>query len=226
MVKSDDARSLHSGEYVERYIRKPLTRLERLVPLMELNPGDVVADFGCGDGMLAQIICGRIKAYHGVDFSQDFVDAAHERMRIAGVSNATFHCADIIDFCEAHPTTFDIATALDFSEHIDDATFVKTFSAIHSALKRGGRLYLHTPNLGFFLERAKDMGVLPQFPEHIAVRDIHQNIDLLAASGFARAKVSGHVLPHYNVLKAVHPLRRLPLVGRLFEARLFITCEA
>jgi hypothetical protein len=70
------------------------------------------------------------------------------------------------------------------------------------------------------------MGVLPQFPEHIAVRDMRQNIDLLAASGFERAKVNGRVLPHYNVLKVVHPLRRLPLVGRLFEARLFITAQA
>lgn len=225
MADLDEARQLHSGDYVERYVRKPLTRVERLVPLMALKPTDVLADFGCGDGMLAQLVCSQVSAYHGADFSQDFIDAAHERARIAGLPNASFHCADIVDFCHAHPAGFDVATALDFSEHIDDATFLKTFSAIRGALRPGGRLYLHTPNLGFFLERAKDMGIIPQFPEHIAVRDMRQNIELLAASGFDRAKISGRVLPHYNVLKLLDPLRRLPLIGRLFEARLFITCE-
>lgn len=226
MAELDEARRLHSGEYVERYVHKPLTRLERLVPLMALTPRDVLADFGCGDGMLAQIVCDRINAYHGIDFSQDFIEAAHERMRIAGISNASFHCADIVDFCQAHPAAFDVATALDFSEHIDDATFVRTFSAIRGAMKRGGRLYLHTPNLGFFLEQAKDIGIVAQFPEHIAVRNLPQNIDLMIASGFEPAKISARVLPHYNVLKILHPLRRLPLIGGLFEARLFITCEA
>lgn len=221
----DESRRLHSGEYVDRYVRKPLTRLERLVPLMDLKPTDTVADFGCGDGMLAQLIDGKIAAYHGVDFSQDFIDAARLRASRAGLSRAEFHCADIVAFCRANEATFDVATALDFSEHIDDATFVDTFSAIRQSLKPGGRLYLHTPNLDFFLERAKDIGIIPQFPEHIAVRNLRQNTDLLAQSGFDRTLIRGQALPHYNVLKIVHPLRVLPAVGRLFEARLFITCR-
>lgn len=226
MADLDEARRLHSGEYVERYVQKPLTRVERLVPLLALKPTDVIADFGCGDGMLAQLVCDQVVAYHGVDFSQDFINAAHERARMAGLSNASFHCADIVDFCSAHPAAFDVATALDFSEHINNEMFRKTFSAIHGGLKPGGRLHLHTPNLNFFLERAKHIGLIPQFPEHIAVRDMRQNIELLVDCGFERAKISGRVLPHYNVLKIVDPLRHLPLVGGLFEARLFITCEA
>ncbi len=226
MTNIDQSRELHSGKYVERYVRKPLTRIERLVPLMELTPADVVADFGCGDGMLAQLVDARVAAYHGVDFSQDFIDAAGVRARVAGLANSHFHCADIIEFCQSNRAAFDVAAALDFSEHIDDATFVSTFSAIREALKPGGRLFLHTPNLGFFMERAKAAGIIPQFPEHIAVRTLEQNAALLEACGFAPDKISGRVLPHYNILRIVHPLRRLPGVGPLFEARLFITCRA
>lgn len=220
------ARRLHSGEYVERYLRKPLTRLRRLAPLMGLKATDVVADFGCGDGMLAHVIGDRIGAYHGVDFSDDFIQAARRRAAEAGLAHTTFHCADIVDFCRENPGRFDAATALDFSEHIDDALFIRTFSAIRGALKPGGRLYLHTPNLGFFMEQAKAVGVLPQFPEHIAVRNRDQNVALLTECGFERAKISCRILPHYNILRVVHPLRRLPFVGGAFEARLFITCVA
>lgn len=225
MNELDEARRLHSGEYVERYVRKPLTRVERLVSLFELRPTDVVADFACGDGMLAQLIDQRVAEYHGVDFSQDFIDAARLRAQRAGLTRSTFHCADIIDFCRTREGGFDVATALDFSEHIDDAAFIEIFSAIRRTLRSGGRLYVHTPNLAFFLERAKDLGILPQFPEHIAVRTLEQNVVLLAASGFDASKIEGRALPHYNILKVVHPLRRLPLAGSLFEARLFIACR-
>lgn len=225
MTDLDRARALHSGEYVERYVRKPLTRLANLVPLLALKSTDVVADFACGDGMLAQLVDGQVAAYHGVDFSQDFIDAARLRAERAGLSRSTFHCADIVDFCRERPAAFDVATTLDFSEHVDDADFVHIFSAIRGSLKPGGRLYLHTPNLGFFLERAKDAGVVPQFPEHIAVRTMAQNVTLLARSGFDAARIEGQVLPHYNILRLVHPLRRLPRLGGLFGARLFITCR-
>jgi 2-polyprenyl-6-hydroxyphenyl methylase/3-demethylubiquinone-9 3-methyltransferase len=225
MVDLDTARRLHSGEYVARYVRKPLTRVERLAPLMDLQPHHLLADFACGDGMLAEVVKDRVAAYHGVDFSQDFIDAARLRAARAGLTRATFHCADIVEFCRANPCAYDVGSALDFSEHVDDSTFVEIFSAIRECLKPGGRLYLHTPNLGFFLERAKAAGILRQSPEHIAVRDLAQNIGLLRASGYDADKIEGRVLPHYNVLKLLHPLRSTPVLGPLFEARLFISAR-
>ncbi len=213
-----DAVSLHSGVYVERFKASPTFRVSRLVPLMDVGPDDRIVDFGCGLGMLLQCL-DRFGSYDGVDFSPDFIAAASERAS----EKARFHCEDIVAFCERNPAAFDIATTFDFSEHIDDATFIEIYSAIRKALAPGGRLYLHTPNLDFIIERAKDIGIMRQFPEHIAVRTGEQHRALLARCGFDAITVK--TIAHYNVLKYLHPLSHLPLVGPLFAARLWIAAS-
>lgn len=224
MTAPASSKALHSGAYVDMYEKKPLSRLERLLPLMDLGPNDVLADFACGNAMLWEIVHGKVAEYHGVDFSEDFIAAAGRRKARLATPGCSLYCADIVAFCAANAGRFDVATALDFSEHINDAEFETIFSAIHGALKPGGRLFLHTPNLSFFLERLKDWGVVPQFPEHVAVRTAKANLELLRRCGFHADQTSVRMIPHYNVLKALHPLRRLPLVGPVFEARQFIRC--
>jgi cyclopropane fatty-acyl-phospholipid synthase-like methyltransferase len=121
---------------------------------------------------------------------------------------------------------FDVATAFDFSEHVDDEDFLHIFSAIRASLKPSGRLLLHTPNLEFFLERLKDWGVLRQFPEHIAVRSPSDHLRLLEDCGFDIQFVRIERIAHYNMLRVLHPLSRIPVLGRCFAARLFIECRA
>jgi 2-polyprenyl-6-hydroxyphenyl methylase / 3-demethylubiquinone-9 3-methyltransferase len=222
--KVEQARRLHSGSYVEMYERKPISRLQRLVPFLRLGGGEVLADFACGNAMLLPLVHTQIRAYHGVDFSEDFIRVARERAATAGISNCSFHCQDIVEFCGQNLARFDVATAFDFSEHIDDEDFVRIFTAIRASLKPGGRLLLHTPDLDFFMERLKARGVLTQFPEHIAVRTGDGNRALLRQCGFADEQIRVEHIPHYNVLRIVHPLRHLPLLGRLFRARLVIEC--
>jgi len=137
---------------------------------------------------------------------------------------ARFHCEDIGDFCERNQASFDIATTFDFSEHIDDETFLKVYGAIRKSLAANGRLYLHTPNLDFIIERAKSSGVLKQFPEHIGVRTGLEQKALLSQCGFGEITIK--TIPHYNILKWVHPLSYLPVVGPLFSARLWIEARA
>jgi hypothetical protein len=68
--------------------------------------------------------------------------------------------------------------------------------------------------------------VLPQFPEHIAVRSDRQMVDLLAEAGFRRDAIKVRYIPHYNFLRIVHPLSYLPAIGRHFRARLWIEAVA
>lgn len=221
-----DAVTLHSGEYVERYNRKPLDRVRGLARLMNVTDDAELADFACGNGMLAQVLGQRAAAYHGVDFSKDFINAARDWASRSQLKNCNFHCIDIIDFCKVNPYRFDVATTLDFSEHVDDRTAIAIYTAIRRSLKSGGTLYLHTPNSEFFLERAKAIGLLPQFPEHIAVRSGAQLRDLLVAAGFDRNAITVRAIAHYNVLKALHPLSYLPFLGGWFAARLWIKAQA
>jgi len=218
--------ALHSGDYVERYRSKPISRVKNLVSRMKLTPETRIADFACGNAMLLQAIGDDFGSYDGIDFSPDFIAAAEEWAKETGRKRYRFHCCDIRDFCAQNPHAFDVATTLDFSEHIEDALAIEIYTAIRRSLVLGGRLYLHTPNLDFFMERAKQVGIVPQFPEHIAVRNGKQTAELLEAAGFERGAIRVAHIPHYNVLKALHPLSRLPIIGKAFAARLWIEASA
>lgn len=224
-LSQDERRDMHSGDYVQLLDSIPISRMTRLVPLMPLTPDTRLVDFAAGTGPLAALVEGRIASYEGVDFSQDFVEAARRIAGEKGLAKATFHCEDIVSFCARHGAEYDIVTANDFSEHIYDNDFVEIFSGAHSILKPGGMLYLYTPNLDFFWERMKDVGLARQFPQHIAVRDAAQHIPLLERCGFDRANIRIGYLPHFNVFRFIHPLSALPWVGRYFQAKLFIACR-
>lgn len=218
--------ALHSGDYVERYMAKPLDRVRALVRRIDYGPQSRIADFGCGNGMLLQALDRPFASYDGVDFSPDFVGAATSWAQSAQCRNYRFHLADIREFCAARAEAFDIATTLDFSEHVEDDLATEIYAAIRNSLRPGGKLYLHTPNLDFFLERAKNVGIVPQFPEHIAVRNGAQTAALLERAGFSAQHIEVATIPHYNVLKWLHPLSMLPFAGPLFAARLWIVAQA
>ncbi|MDD3798471.1 MAG: class I SAM-dependent methyltransferase [Novosphingobium sp.] len=218
--------ALHSGDYVKRYNAKPLNRVQNLVKRMELTKTTRVADFACGNGMLLQAIGDHFGSYDGIDFSQDFIDAANEWAERTGRRNYRFHCRDIREYCIQNSQVFDVAATLDFSEHIDNTLAIEIYSSIRTSIRPGGKLYLHTPNLDFIVERAKQVGIIPQFPEHIAVRNGPQTAHLLEEAGFARDAIKVEVIPHYNFLKFLHPLSNLPVIGKYLGARLWIEAQA
>lgn len=216
-----DLRDLYRDDYVEGYHREAGRRLERLLPLMDLSPDHRVADFGCGSGLLYDVVGGRVGRYHGIDFSREFIELA--RRRHAG-GEALFECCSIEDFCAAHPREIDRAFALDFVEHVPDAELVPILAAIRGCLRADGVLYLHTPNRRFVLEALKEHGVMKQLPEHVAVRDATGNRALLERAGFREVEV--HAIPHYvPALAWLHAFARVPGIGPLFEARLFLACR-
>jgi 2-polyprenyl-6-hydroxyphenyl methylase / 3-demethylubiquinone-9 3-methyltransferase len=218
---SDEAlRRFYGQTYVLHHMRRPLRRISRLLPFFDLSPAHSVADFACGSGMLAEVIHERVGRYVGVDFSEEFIAAARGRV---GFPNVSFECSEIGAFCERNPESFDRAFTLDFSEHIYDDAFERAYTAIHGAMKVEGQLYVHTPNGDYFIEMLKEKGLLRQFPEHIAVRNALKNAQLLGKIGFRSVVV--HHLPHYvEPMRSLHPLSRLPHIGRFFRARLLFVC--
>jgi 2-polyprenyl-6-hydroxyphenyl methylase / 3-demethylubiquinone-9 3-methyltransferase len=226
-MSPDDLRALYNREYVDRFerIHESTTRLERILKLVELNGSEDAVDFGCGSGFLLPAVGHRVRSYVGVDFSEEFILAARRRNEKLGFKNARFECATIEQFADSHAANFDLAFALDFSEHVPDDAWTLLLGQMRGTLRPGAKLYLHTPNRAFFLERMKSHNIiLRQFPEHVAVRTLRHNTNLLTKAGFEVRRT--RALPHYNVLRYLHPLRRLPFVGSLFEARLFIEARA
>jgi 2-polyprenyl-6-hydroxyphenyl methylase / 3-demethylubiquinone-9 3-methyltransferase len=222
-LSEDELRAIYDQSYVDQYDPHAVTRMQRLLPFFELSGREIVADFGCGNGVLLELIASRVRQYVGVDFSEAFVCAAERRRDQRGLRNATFVREDIVAFCAAHPNHFDAGFALDFSEHVYDDEFLRIGGAIYRALKPGAALYLHTPNREYFMERLRERGLLRQIEGHVAVRDAKRLEALLTECGFGKIRV--RYLAHYlRTAAAFHWLRVLPFIGRQFRARLFITC--
>jgi len=182
-----------------------------------------VLDVGCGTGILASLLASRYGAYTGVDFSQAMVNEAQEIAAAKGLQHCEFVCTDAFDVMRDCPDAFDAIFMLDISEHVPDEEWAHIVREARHALKPGGIVYLHTPNLDFFIERLKQHGWIKQFPEHVAVRTARANMRFFKDADYG--VVDCTTLPHYNVLRWLHPLTALPFVGRFFAARLWIAAS-
>jgi len=213
--------SLHGEAYVAAFETQTARRIVSLLDLMELRSDSDVADFGCGNAMLLNHIHEKIRSYVGVDFSEPFIRSAKRNRDHIGAANADFRCMSIQSFCAEHLECFDVCFALDISEHVDDYEWQAIVKGMFRCLKPGGSAYLHTPNREFVIEKMKAVNfILKQFPQHVAVRDGEDNARFFFEAGFLPVSVT--YLPHYNVLRLFHPLSRLPIVGPLFQARIFL----
>src|SRR5882762_3584217 len=94
----EELKALYGAEYVQKFKTQSPRRLGRLLPYLRLRPTDIVADFGCGNGMLLDLVGDRVRRYVGVDFSECFIHAARERAN-ARWPSAQFICSSIADFC-------------------------------------------------------------------------------------------------------------------------------
>jgi len=226
-VKSEaELRDLYREQYAESFERtQSRRRLARLLPLIAVAMSDRVVDLGCGSGLLVPFIAPRVRDYLGVDFSEEFIRIANRKLEAEPFPNVRFLCAAVQDIAQECAGTFDVAFALDLAEHVYDDAWVAFLCAARQLLHPGGRLYLHTPNAGFFLERMKSANFLiRQFPEHVAVRTMAANESLLRRAGFD--VVRSLYVPHYNLLRLVNPLARLAPLRALMSARIFIEARA
>ena len=221
---NDSRQEMHSGQYVEILDSVPITRMSRLIPLMGLKREDRIADFGCGTGAFALLVKDLVSRYVGVDFSDDAINFARDRIKKCNVGNAVFHCEDIVSFCDRNVGSFDVVVSNDFTEHIYDKEFLDIFSAAYRTLKPGGSLYIYTPNGDFFWEVMKKVGLARQFPQHVSVRRDDEYFDLLMECGFNIRNIEVAYLPHFNILRILDFLKCIPIIGRYFRAKLFIKC--
>lgn len=225
MKSQEELKELHGEKYVESFGSLLPVRLKGILKYMPMDCNYNVADFACGNGMLMEFIAPIVNSYIGIDFSPPFIKAANEKREQLSVKNAQFVCADINEFCQRHEKTFDAGFAMDFSEHVYDKEWVEILGHIRRSIKPNGKLYLHTPNADFFLERMKSKNfIAKQFPAHIAVRTPDHNASMLRQAGYRLTRV--RLIPHYNILRLVHPLSHIPIFGKFFSARIFIEATA
>jgi len=215
-------KDLHGSAYVEHFNNASQEqRVKQLVQRVSLPPDASILDIGCGTGILSRLLEGRYTQYSGIDFSEDMISTARDLTK--ELANCHFHCANAIEFLDGKVEQFDAIFLLDISEHVADRQWSAIVEAAHPALKADGKVYLHTPNLDFFVELLKHHGWIRQFPEHIAVRNQADNCHFFHRAGYTSIEVSK--LPHYNVLRYLHPLSRFPFIGKHLAARLWLVAR-
>lgn len=218
-------RNYYGPEYVDKFEKnQPLSRLSRLMKYVEIPKDADVADFGCGNGLLLTCLHDKVRTYSGVDFSEFFIDTAKKRQKMLGIVNAAFFFESIEAFCSRNYEKFDAGFVMDLAEHVPDKEWIRILSAIRNSLKPSGKLYLHTPNAEFFIEILKKNNfILHQIKEHVAVRNVNKNIQMLEYAGFSEFEIK--MIPHYNVLRYLNFLTLTPYIGKYFLSRIFIVAK-
>src|SRR5216684_9163070 len=89
-LSEEQLRAIYDQSYVDQYDPHAVQRMRRMLPFFGLSGREVVADFGCGNGVLLEIIGPHVRDYVGVDFSEAFVRAAERRRDASGIQNGTF----------------------------------------------------------------------------------------------------------------------------------------
>ena len=145
----------HSSNPAERwlwsqkkeFIRKELSKL----PIKNL------IDFGCGDGIILEILDDKIN-YSGIDISPTQIKYAKERAKNLNKKNVKFYNQDILDY-RVKENYFDAAIACDVIEHVISPE--KLFLNLKKAVKNNGYILISIPNEPLW-ETAR--GILLKFP--------------------------------------------------------------
>src|SRR5579863_2117134 len=74
-LSEEQLRAIYDQSYVDQYDPHAVQRMRRMLPFFQLSGREVVADFGCGNGVLLELIAPHVHEYVGVDFSEEFVRA-------------------------------------------------------------------------------------------------------------------------------------------------------
>lgn len=185
---------------------------------LELKPGEVVADFGCGTGAFARAAARRCGHVHAIDLSAAMLDFVQWKAREEGLSNVACHLGGFLTYVHDGPLFDVIHTSLAL-HHLPDFWKQKALERLAGMLQPGGRLHLmdvvfhpenREANIEAWIARTSAQGgaeVGDSIRDH--VRKEYSTFTwilegLLARAGFRidHAEHSGGVLSHYYGTKA------------------------
>ena len=214
---------LHRQHWFHNNAAKRELRWKEIVRMLKPDARDRILEIGCATGEHSLRLAKLVREVVGVDLAATAIARARERAETEGAGNVRFVVLDAAHLSGIEDATFDKAAAIDFVEHIDDATLLSVLRETRRVLRPRGLLAIFTPCASHYVERMKLHNfVLHQTPGHIAVRDEGQYRNLLPQAGFDIESLyfSPSTYPFARWLDRW--LWKTPLTGPLFRFRLCI----
>ena len=137
---------LYQDSRPELAVRRDEEEKARLLPLMNLVPTDRVLDLGCGIGRWAATIAPLVEAYHGVDFTAEFVDVARKKCR--GSRGATFQAMAVQDITQDNlqtPGPFSLVLISGLLAYLNDAEVERLFETLSGFTSSDTRVFVREP---------------------------------------------------------------------------------
>jgi ubiquinone/menaquinone biosynthesis C-methylase UbiE len=214
---------LHRQHWFHNNAAKRELRWKEVVRMLKPDARDRILEIGCATGEHSVRLAPLVREVVGVDLAATAIARARERAETAGAGNVRFVVLDAAHLSGIEDAMFDKVAAIDFVEHIDDATLLSVLRETRRVLHSRGLLAIFTPCASHYVERMKLRNfLLHQTPGHIAVRDERQYRKLLPQAGFDIESLyfSPSTSPFAGWLDRW--LWKTPLIGPLFRFRLCI----
>jgi Methylase involved in ubiquinone/menaquinone biosynthesis len=106
---------------------------------------DVVLDAGCGSGRNISVLSPLVGAIVGMDYSEQMIERAKERVAAEKLSNVTLIQGDVTSL-QFSDNTFDKVICASVLQYLDDADCAQALHEMVRVCKPGGRLILHVKN--------------------------------------------------------------------------------
>ncbi|WP_070963922.1 class I SAM-dependent methyltransferase [Vibrio sonorensis] len=144
--------------------------------IMYLKPSDVVLDYGCGSGSIANDIASIVDKVEGIDISSGMIEVAKAN---TAKSNVNFTHADIFTI-ERENQTYDAILAINVLPYVDTQM---VFERVHQLLKPGGLFISATGCLGervsilsLLVPLVSKVGLMPKF-KSFSTQGLKQEIE-------------------------------------------------
>jgi cyclopropane fatty-acyl-phospholipid synthase-like methyltransferase len=214
---------LHRNHWFKNNAAKHARRWREILRMLDPRASDRLLEIGCATGAHTVRLAPLVKEAVGIDAAPEAIVRAQARAARGHVENARFDVADAADLSQYRDQSFDKIAAIDFVEHVDDATLAAILAEAARLLVPGGRLAVYTPCATHYVERLKARNlILKQLPVHIAVRGPASYRASLARAGFSIDSLwySPSDYPLFGLLDRV--LAPVPAIGPFFQFRICI----
>ena len=108
---------------------------------LDLRPGQVICDFGCGTGLFARAFARRAAAVYAVDMSAAMLDCLDWQARAEGLANIVCRCGGFLTYVHDGPPFDAIHSSLAL-HHLPDFWKQQALDRLAGMLRPGGRFHL------------------------------------------------------------------------------------